>query len=120
MMRFVPFLPLGYGFGRIGCWFAGCCYGFPFHGGHFPVQLVDAFVSFGVCAFLASYSKKAQSGKTLLMYLRIYAVQRFLIEFLRGDAVRGAFLFLSTSQWISIALLLCSFLYPFWKKKRTA
>lgn len=112
-----PFLPLGYGFGRIGCWFAGCCYGFPFHGGHFPTQLLDAAVSFGVCAVLALYSKTARPGKTLLLYLRIYAIQRFLIEFLRGDTVRGAFLFLSTSQWISVALLLFCVLFPLLQKK---
>ena len=32
------------------------------------------------------------------------------MEFLRGDAIRGAFLFLSTSQWIGLALLALTFL----------
>ena len=35
----------------------------------------------------------------------IYAVERFLIEYLRGDEIRGVYGLFSTSQWISIILL---------------
>lgn len=102
----VPFLPLGYGIGRIGCFFAGCCYGFQYHGKPFPVQLLDAAVSATACAYLALISKKKRYSYLLLTtYLSIYAVQRFLLEFLRGDAIRGSYGALSTSQWISLVLL---------------
>ncbi|MGN1051325.1 MAG: prolipoprotein diacylglyceryl transferase family protein [Acutalibacteraceae bacterium] len=42
------------------------------------------------------------------MYGIIYSVSRFIIEFFRGDNVRGFFLNLSTSGWISILLFLFS------------
>lgn len=103
----VPFLPLGYGVGRVGCFLAGCCYGFAYHGKPFPIQLVDTAISIGVCIYLVRFSRKTlRSGVLLLTYLTIYAVQRFLLEFLRGDAIRGSFGVLSTSQWISLGLLL--------------
>lgn len=42
--------------------------------------------------------------RLLPLYLALYAPARFLLEFLRGDAYRGIFLGLSTSQWISLFL----------------
>ena len=38
-------------------------------------------------------------------YLYIYAVSRFLLEFIRGDSIRGIWFGLSTSQWVSIGIL---------------
>ena len=35
-----------------------------------------------------------------------YAIIRFVLEYLRADAARGSFLFLSTSQWISILIVI--------------
>ena len=103
----VPFLPLGYGVGRVGCYLAGCCFGFSCNGKVFPVQLLDAVISIGVCIFLTQFSKKKhRRGFVLIVYLVIYAIQRFVLEFFRGDMIRGGFGMLSTSQWISIALLL--------------
>ena len=45
------------------------------------------------------------------LYMLLYAVGRFGLEFLRGDEIRGALGPLSTSQWISLLLLLCWALY---------
>jgi prolipoprotein diacylglyceryltransferase len=50
------------------------------------------------------YSKKSRDGEIFALYLALYAVGRFFIEFLRGDEDRG-FVFhhlLSTSQFIAI------------------
>ena len=122
----VPFIPLGHAIGRIGCVLAGCCHGFAYDGplaiyypasvaglpadqGYFPVQLLESVINIGICIFLVNYGKRNRAkGLVLLVYLGIYAVARFFLEMLRGDAVRGVWFGLSTSQIISIGLALVS------------
>lgn len=118
---FVPAIPLFAGFGRLGCLTEGCCYGketshlpyIVFHESLFapngvpliPTQLYEAafdFILFGVLLGLSS--KKEWVPNLLAVYLAAYAAFRFMIEFFRGDTYRGIFL-LSTSQWISLAIL---------------
>ena len=119
----VPVLPLAHAIGRMGCFFAGCCYGkvtdswigvcFPVEATGLaegvkviPTQLIEAGANVLVFIFLIWFARKHRRGfLTLFVYMAIYAVERFLIEFLRGDEIRGFFGFLSTSQWISLALL---------------
>ncbi|MGL5634265.1 MAG: prolipoprotein diacylglyceryl transferase [Sarcina sp.] len=119
----VPGLALAQGFGRIGCFLAGCCYGgvtdgplylvFP-SGGlapagvHLhPTQIYCAIFDFLLAAFLMWYSKHREknAGDTLCMYMIIYSIGRFLVEFLRNDP-RGSVGALSTSQFISIFMLI--------------
>ena len=118
----VPYIPLGHGIGRIGCVLAGCCNGMPYNGpfalyissnetgvesytGHFPVQIVETLINLGLCFFLHKYERN-KGGKYLLeLYLLIYSIARFGLEFLRGDDIRGITGGLSTSQWISIFLI---------------
>jgi len=115
-------IPLFHFFGRIGCFFGGCCFGiesafgFTFHHSpieeanhvhRFPVQLLEA--SFNLALFfLLNYFLRNNLFKKRLayIYLLIYSVGRFFIEFLRGDDYRGIWLFLSTSQVISVAVFL--------------
>lgn len=102
--------PLFHFFGRIGCFFAGCCYGvesdigFELNGVcRFPVQLLEAacnLLLFGLFLFL--YLRGKGRGRLFFVYLAIYAIIRFLDEFLRGDLVRGFIFGISTSQFISI------------------
>ena len=102
-----PVLPVGYAFGRVGCWFSGCCYGKLWGSVRFPVQLLDAGISILVSLFLIFYARKERKPWSIAgMYLAIYGVQRFLLEFLRADEIRRHFGPLSTSQWISVLLLL--------------
>lgn len=114
-------IPLFHGFGRIGCFLGGCCYGiecpvgFVFQNSlveaangvsRFPVQLVEAgfeFLLFGLLLWMTG--KGLQKNNRIFWYLGLYAVGRFLLEFLRGDVIRGFVGGLSTSQWISLALL---------------
>jgi phosphatidylglycerol:prolipoprotein diacylglycerol transferase len=49
--------------------------------------------------------KEKNPGYVAGIFLLLYSVTRFLIEFLRYD-IRGSFLFFSTSQWISIILFM--------------
>lgn len=125
----VPYLPLAHAIGRIGCLLGGCCYGFEYDGclavhypnsiaglppeqGYFPVQLLEAVLNVGVCfALLAIRSQKRKPGQLVAAYAGIYGVVRFVVEYFRGDAVRGSLLVFSTSQWVSIGLMAASVLF---------
>ena len=118
-------IPLFHSFARVGCFFAGCCYGIESNWGfassfnpfvpevvgirRFPTPLLEAVLNLILFFFLFLIrEKKVLRGALIFVYLLSYAVIRFSIEFLRGDAVRGIWLGLSTSQWISIGLLIFS------------
>jgi shikimate kinase/prolipoprotein diacylglyceryltransferase len=49
-------------------------------------------------------------GKLLFLYLILYPVGRFVLEFFRGDEYRGFWGPLSTSQWISVFVITAAFL----------
>lgn len=110
-----PAIPLFHGFGRIGCLFAGCCYGkilnIPINIGNLveftrvPVQLMELFFEFILFVVLIIIGKKRSGSNCLKVYLIAYALFRFVIEFLRGDTVRGIWYGLSTSQWISLLIV---------------
>ena len=94
-------------FGRIGCYYAGCCYGITLSNGErLPVQLIEAgFCAVVLLIFLLVKPERRWSEVPLLpVYIAIYAIGRFILEFFRGDESRGVF-WLSTSQWISIVLV---------------
>ena len=116
----VPMLPVGHALGRIGCFLGGCCYGLPCSapwgldfsaagviGRMFPIQLVEALLNLLLAAALARLAKRTQNRwNVLLAYMGGYGALRFSLEFFRGDRVRGMGGALSTSQWISLALML--------------
>ena len=122
----VPHIPLAHAVGRVGCVMAGCCHGFAYDGplalyyprsvlglsptqGYFPVQLLEALLNVLIFLLLRWQEKHAKRAIDLLFsYLGIYAVSRFFLEMLRGDRLRGVWHMLSTSQIISIALLIVS------------
>jgi phosphatidylglycerol:prolipoprotein diacylglycerol transferase len=131
-----PAIPLFHFFGRIGCFFAGCCFGiessfgFTFHHSiigeangvsRFPVQLIEALFNI-LLFFLLNYllKKKIFENKLICVYLVIYATGRFFLEFLRGDAYRGIWLFLSTSQIISILIVFTVIFWLLYRRKFTA
>lgn len=118
--HFAFLIPAGHGFGRIGCFLAGCCYGCPYNGPFavtfpqesfapagiplFPVQLLEAGLLF-ITSLSLYYLYIRKGGKhALALYLFIYSVIRFFTEFLRWDDYRGHILFLSTSQAVSLVL----------------
>ncbi len=118
----VPFIPLGHAIGRVGCLMAGCCYGFPYCGifavsttfdignsTYFPIQAIEALLNILIMTALLIYTKKERRKYSVLsFYLIMYSILRFILEFYRGDAIRGKYLLFSTSQWISLILLLFS------------
>ncbi len=118
-MRIVmPTVPLFHAFGRIGCFMAGCCHGIEYDGvfavtfeksiaapngvSLLPVQLFEAAGNFVLAVVLAMLFLRNARVSTAGIYLVCYAAMRFVLEFFRGDAVRGSALALSTSQWISL------------------
>ncbi len=125
----VPYLPIGHAIGRIGCVMAGCCNGMEYQGpfaiyysnsianlpveqGYFPIQVLEAILNIIISACLINYSKKERITYSLLfLYLLLYSIVRFSLEFLRGDLIRGIYYGLSTSQWISIILFATSLIY---------
>lgn len=128
---FAVSVPLFHTFGRVGCFFAGCCYGvesdFGFssafntsalHYGvsRFPVALVEAFANLLIFILLLTLFKKARlKGKLFFIYLSLYAPIRFVLEFFRGDEVRGFVFGLSTSQFISLVIVIGLLIYTFIK-----
>lgn len=117
-----PGVALAQGFGRIGCFLAGCCYGaettssigviFPSDSLApsgimlYPTQIFSSIFDFALGLFLLWYgNKEVEKGKTISMYMIIYSIGRFFVEFLRNDP-RGSVGLLSTSQFISIFILI--------------
>ena len=111
----VPGYSIFHAFGRIGCFFAGCCYGKISTWGvpmqnepgilRIPVQLIESFTLFLLFGYLIS-SEKRRKNNLFKRYIICYATCRFLLEFLRGDVIRGRCLLFSTSQWISLLIFL--------------
>ena len=70
-----------------------------------PTQLISSAGNFLIMAILlAAYPRRKRKGDTGFLYMLLYGVGRFLIEFLRNDE-RGAVGGLSTSQFISLFIV---------------
>ncbi len=131
-----PPIALGLFFGRMGCFLAGCCYGketslfcgviftnanslarlnVPLH----PTQLYDAGNGLALFLFLSWFGKKKSfDGEIFWLFLLLYSVGRFFVEWFRGDP-RG-FVFgevLSTSQGIGLLLAITSLFMLFYLSK---
>lgn len=127
-----------HGFGRLGCFMAGCCYGLstdswlgvvftdpacqarpldtPIH----PTQLYESLFLFGLMATLWTLkARKKFEGQVFLLYLIAYAAGRSMIELFRGDIERGFVIdgILSNSQLISL-LVAAVALFFYLKLKR--
>ena len=155
----IPQIALAQGFGRIGCFLAGCCYGKPTDS-HFgvvfpveaiapsgipliPTQLISAagdFLIFAILLLLSNFATdylKVRKGEEELldkdavtkklrffqplsisgMYLILYGIGRFAIEFLRSDPRRTA-LGLTSNQYVSIVFVIAGLALIFYGYKR--
>lgn len=123
----VPSLALAQAFGRIGCFFNGCCYGIPYDGplavhypvgayppsgiGLFPAQLSEsAFLFILTLVLMVVLWKSKNPGFTTGFYLIAAGIFRFINEFFRSDP-RGIIGFLSTSQFISLIVIAFGLLF---------
>ncbi|MCI8859586.1 MAG: prolipoprotein diacylglyceryl transferase [Lachnospiraceae bacterium] len=117
----IPAVAFAQGCGRIGCFFAGCCYGREtdsiFHIQYWqseyapngvkliPTQIYSSIGDFALAFLLMAYAKREpKKGKVAAGYGILYSIGRFVIEMFRNDH-RGALGALSTSQMISIVIL---------------
>ena len=78
--------------------------GIPLH----PTQLYDAGAELIILAVLLFTERKGKpfAGRTFWLYLLLYGISRFIIEFYRGDPNRGTVMAgLSTSQFVSLLLV---------------
>jgi phosphatidylglycerol:prolipoprotein diacylglycerol transferase len=123
---FAPGIALGHVVGRMGCFFAGCCYGkptsvpwaitfrdpyaaanvgtplnIPLH----PTQLYEAGAEALILVLLLATESRGKRypGRTFWLYMLLYAISRYIIEMFRDDP-RGTVGMFSTSQFISIVL----------------
>lgn len=129
----LPFIPIGivlaHAFGRLGCFFAGCCYGLPtdawyglpcaagYSGNVIPTQLFEMIFLFVLAAVMALLFYKYKFDKNFSVYMIAYGIFRFVIEFWRNDK-RGQFMgdALSPSQIWSIVLVILGVGYVFLQK----
>ena len=123
-----PCFCVAHAFGRIGCLLVGCCYGVAtgettqfglctYNGVcavkyldgtmRLPAPLLETIFLLLLCVVLVLiFRKEKHLGTVTGWYLILYAIWRFVIEMFRGDAARGKYGPLYTSQWISIAILI--------------
>jgi phosphatidylglycerol:prolipoprotein diacylglycerol transferase len=133
-----PAVPLGHAFGRIGCLFAGCCYGEHVSYNHplaiiypevslaapsgIPLLALPAIEAGGLILIslidLLVYVTTRTKGLCVALYIALYSVLRFTLEFFRGDEARGVYGWLSTSQYISMALFAISIVMVYFIFKR--
>jgi phosphatidylglycerol:prolipoprotein diacylglycerol transferase len=137
---FAPGIALGHVTGRLGCLAAGCCYGkptdmpwaiifnnpaaaanvgtplgIPLH----PTQVYEAGAELLILLLLLGTERRGRrfAGRTFWLYMLLYAISRFVIEFYRGDP-RGMVMGLSTSQFISVVLAPLSIVMLIWLSKK--
>lgn len=131
-----PSISIAQAFGRIGCFMAGCCYGketssvfsvtfpegsiAPAGVALIPTQLIFAAGNFVIMIALLVFSRRSKHrGDVGALYLLLYGVGRFALEFLRADN-RGTVGVLSTSQFISIFFVLGAALMFYMNRRRDA
>lgn len=119
----IPYAALTQAFGRIGCLLAGCCYGYECHSWYaitftestlapnhvplFPSQIVYSLANLlHFAVLLICYKKAKHKGQVFSLYLIFYSIGRYLLEYVRGDLIRGSVGIFSTSQFISLFIFL--------------
>lgn len=139
---FAPAIPLGHFFGRLGCFMSGCCYGRPAPAGSwysvvfpadpssfappgiplYPTQLMDGIGELMVFFVLILFRKRKRfDGQLMAMYLFMYAVVRFFVEFFRGGDTRNmVFGWLSAAQLVSFAMIVFAAVIWIRNRKREA
>ena len=141
---FAPGLALGHAIGRLGCFSAGCCWGVPTHLPWavtftnprakelvgvplgvplHPTQLYESLGELIIFAALyLGFLRPHRDGSIVSLYLVLYGILRFAVEFVRShdpesNPLTGPF---STEQWISLALIAVGLGYWLFVRNRQA
>lgn len=122
-------ITVAHAIGRIGCLMAGCCHGKPTFAWFgikmlvngqmvkvVPTQLFESIFLFAMFAYLFMRIKDKQTY-CLQIYMCMYGVWRFIIEYLRAD-YRGSTVvdMLTPSQLTSIIMIIAGFLLILFQK----
>jgi phosphatidylglycerol:prolipoprotein diacylglycerol transferase len=143
-----PALALGHGFGRIGCFAAGCCFGrqcdmpwgIEFHSEYahkltgiplntpiHPTQLYESALNFlNFVILFAILRGKKFDGQVFAFYIMNYSIIRYFVEFYRGDHPDKSFIIQNPSPYLSLSLpqlfcilgLIAGMILYFFLKKR--
>lgn len=138
-----PTIAIGQAIGRLGCLAAGCDYGrpaevpwaitftseyahstvgvplgIPLH----PTQIYESLMTLVLFVFLYwMLPRRSFHGQVFSLYLILYSVGRFGLEFVRGDVDRGFLFggFFSTSQFIAIVIIPLALVAYFYHRKHS-
>lgn len=133
---FAPGIIIGQAIGRLGCFAAGCCWGtacslpwgvrfrsdfaapVPLNKTLHPVQLYESAADLLIFAFL--YRRATQrhpAGQVIGLYMVLYSIARFIIEFFREheQSLVGPF---SLTQWIALAVLAAGLVILIFNRQR--
>ncbi|MBI4395571.1 MAG: prolipoprotein diacylglyceryl transferase [Elusimicrobia bacterium] len=122
-----PGVALGHAIGRLGCFMAGCCYGkacdlpwavkfrspeslapqnVPLH----PSQLYEAGLDFLLFLLLNLLARPSRMGKGRLavLYVGVYSVIRFVVEFTRADERGPVVAGLTSTQWLAALIFIAA------------
>ena len=125
--RYIISLPLIYSISKLGCFFAGCCYGIPYNGPFyvyyphvlkeklFPIQLLETIVFLIIFLIINKIYNKYKSKNIIEYTIIIGATAKCLLDFLRYSHINN---FLSLNQWISIILVLITISILIVRKKK--
>lgn len=125
---FSPSIPLMYGIGKLGCFFAGCCYGMKYSGPFsvvynysnsaikgvelFPVQLLEAIIFILIFIYINNKSKNKKVDKIIVIgqTFVISGVAKFLLEYFRFNTMSSL---LSINQLVSILFIFMGLIFLF-------
>jgi phosphatidylglycerol---prolipoprotein diacylglyceryl transferase len=120
------YAPLFHGIARIGCFLVGCCHGAPtssvlsvtytdpqvmapLHVALHPTQLYSSALFFLLFALLLLYVKKIHptqktAGTVTFLYIMGMSLERFCVDFLRGDRIPSSLSLFSFHQWVALLI----------------
>ncbi|HUJ73144.1 MAG TPA: prolipoprotein diacylglyceryl transferase [Verrucomicrobiae bacterium] len=116
-----PSVALGHAFGRLGCFFNGCCFGractlpwavrfppphvmagIPVH----PTELYEVLGNLVIFAGLSAFFRHRRfEGQIWWLYVLSYGVLRFVVDFFRGDYATYYFGVLTIGQLVAMAMI---------------
>ena len=131
-----PYLILAIAIGRIGCFLRGCCFGIPTElpwavnygeGGVHPTQIYHSIADFLIFIFLLKTQKKKEklkekrakskysifniAGSTFILFLMLYSLERFFIDFLRYHPANEYIGRIAITQIIFMVIFAASFFF---------
>lgn len=98
-----------YSFGKLGCYFNGCCGGIFLAGlnDNLPIQLIESLCSFLILLILVRYYIQYNANyKGVLLYCVLFGSMKFVLDFFRSPQIRNVIAIFTISQWISLFMIM--------------